>query len=366
MKASFRFSRTQGVILKEMNKPLISIIIPVYNAEDSIKEIASSVLSEDLDNIEMILVDDGSTDSTLKALRGIKSNRKNVTVISQKNGGPSSARNAGIKKAKGEYIQFFDADDNITPKALKTIVKTVEKTKPDVLVSGWSVDLEKDDKLIVGYKKIRPTKETVKADNIVRYTIRSIGTDGKLYNLWNKLFRADIIHENNLKFREDLRFGEDLVFSLEYFKHMSGNLVVIPDITYRYRSSSKVGVFSKSSLMPEYRHANNEALEEFVGKNRDPELDDWFYWVKWRWLLSYWKFVVASSLEYKEKLRLIKEVARGDYVTTSSSKNIGFTKFLMEHIGNILRLSPFLAHLAIVCVVVAKNMIIKIRSLFMN
>jgi glycosyltransferase involved in cell wall biosynthesis len=344
-----------------MNKPLVSIIIPVYNAESSIGKITSSILSEGLKDVELILVDDGSTDSTLKILRGIKSNRKDITVISQKNGGPSSARNSGIKRAKGEYIQFYDADDNIAPGALQTITKEIKKSQPDVLVSGWSIDLESKNETIVGYKKISPAKETVLSKDIIKYTVNSIGTDGKLYNLWNKLFRADIIHNNNLAFREDLRFGEDLVFALEYFKYAE-KLIVIPKVTYSYKSSNKTGVFSKSSLVPEYRHANNEALEDFVGQNRNTELDDLFNWVKWRWLLSYWIIVAGSKIQTKEKVELIKEVSKSNYIVAKNPNVIGVKKLILEYTTNILRRIPYVALLISKLMVFVKNTIIKLKS----
>jgi glycosyltransferase involved in cell wall biosynthesis len=348
-----------------MKQPFLSIIIPVYNAESTVEKIVSSILSENIDDIELILVDDGSTDTTLKVLRGIKSNRKDIVVVSQKNSGPSAARNSGIKKAKGEYIQFYDADDDIVSGSIKKLIGVLRKDTPDVLVSGWIIDLERNGKLVSGYKTVQPKEYTVKAPNIIKYVVESIGTDGKLYNLWNKVFRADIIRDNNLLFREDLRFGEDLIFALEYFKYAQ-KMMIIPDVTYRYKSSNSTGVFSKSSLVPEYRRINNEALEKFVGEKRDKELDDLYNWVKWRWLLSYWMIVAASNLPVREKIKLIREFSTSNFIVAKRHAVIGFKKFITEHIANVLRRAPRLALVASRFVVFIKNTIVRVKSLFKN
>ena len=122
-----------------MRQPLLSIIIPVWNASDNIRHIVNSVLSQSLDNFELILIDDGSSDDTLSVLHAIEKTDKRVKVYTKPNGGPSSARNLGLEKAQGKYIQFYDADDDITPNALRTIVQAIKESKSDLVVSGWKI-----------------------------------------------------------------------------------------------------------------------------------------------------------------------------------------------------------------------------------
>ena len=228
-----------------MDRPLVSIIVPVWNAGETVPRMADTILDQSFENFELILVDDGSTDDTLSILREIEKTDSRVRVFTKPNGGPSSARNLGLEKVNGEYIQFYDADDSVATGALQVIVNAIRKSKGDLLVSGWRIDLQGEKKRVDGYKRISPERELVSNDLRV-YILRSLGTNGMLYNLWNKLFRADIIRKYHLRFREDISFGEDLIFALHYFPYIS-RLQVISDITYHYQESS-TGAFGKSAL----------------------------------------------------------------------------------------------------------------------
>ena len=319
-----------------MKVPLLSIIIPAYNAAHSLPKIVTTILKESFKDFELLLVDDGSTDETLKVIRGLASKDKRIIVRAQRNRGPSSARNTGLLKARGSYIQFYDADDAIIPGSLQTIMTAALETKADVVVSGHTVLSESNGKAI---KTISPEKTTKTGDEIIPFVTRSIGHDGRLYNLWNKLFRAEIIHQHNLTFREDLRFGEDLVFALHYFKH-AHTITTIPNVTYSYVSSATNGVFSSSSIVPEYRLTNDQELTAFVGEERDPELEDLYQWVRWRWLLSYWTLVARSNLPQNEKLNRIKSVSAVSYGVAKTPEYIGKRKYRIEHTTKRLTWSP--------------------------
>lgn len=202
-----------------MQKPAVSIIIPVWNTGDCIKDIVKSITSQKFDDFELLLVDDGSTDNTPSILKELGRNDARIRIFTKPNGGPSSARNTGLDNAKGKYIQFYDSDDNISDDALSTVMNAVNSHDRDLLVSGWQIDVEGTKGIVRDYKQINPEPEIID-DNIIEYTLGSIGSGGTLYNLWNKLFKAEIIKENNLRFREDLRFGEDLIFSLQYISKL--------------------------------------------------------------------------------------------------------------------------------------------------
>ncbi|HRQ86568.1 MAG TPA: glycosyltransferase family 2 protein, partial [Candidatus Saccharibacteria bacterium] len=220
-----------------MKKPILSVIIPVYNAGADIRSVIKDVLSQSFKDFELILVDDGSMDNTLSVLRGIQSKDKRVVVLSKKNGGPSSARNAGLKRAKGTYIQFFDADDRVPKGALEAVVSSMENTGSDMVVSGWQIDLWVKDRLVRNHKTIALKEEEISGDTatIKKHVLKSIGSDGRLYNLWNKMFRADIIKDNYLLFNENIRFGEDVIFAFEYLRHVS-KINYIPTVTYHYQA----------------------------------------------------------------------------------------------------------------------------------
>lgn len=295
----------------DMSKPLVSVIIPVWNTGDNVRQMISAVLAQDFEDFELILVNDGSSDDTLSVLKDVAKTDKRIKVFTKENGGPSSARNLGLDKAEGKYIQFYDADDDVASDALSITVGAMSDNV-DVVVSGWQIDLDTPKGFIKDYKKVSPAPDTVTHD-INQYVLKSLGDSGTLYNLWNKLFRANIIRKHKLRLREDLRFGEDLLFSLECFRHTSG-ISIIPQITYHYRSSSISGEFSSSSLVPEYRVANDEAIVAFA-KDKDSAT---LQWLRWRWLMSYWSLVAGSKKSFSEKISLIGQFRPKDlHIVTS-------------------------------------------------
>ena len=116
-----------------MKKPLVSVIIPTYNAENTLETCLKSVLEQTYDNLEIIVVNDGSTDNTLKIAKSFKS----VTVLSKSNGGPSSARNYGIKFANGSYVCFLDADDYLEKDFVQKMMSFSTNQDNEIIVSGF-------------------------------------------------------------------------------------------------------------------------------------------------------------------------------------------------------------------------------------
>lgn len=285
-------------------RPKLSIIIPTYNAQDSISRIVNTILNQDYENYELIIVNDGSKDDTQGVITQLAKKDSRVVVVSKENGGPSSARNLGLAKARGDYIQFYDADDNIVPGVLSKIVHNMKHN--DMVVSGWQINLQKDDKLIEKYKQLTPEPQIIDR-NIKEFTLKSFGTDGLMYNLWNKMLKTDIIRANNLKFDESLRFGEDVLFTLDYLK-FTKKIQIIPEISYVYTSGSTGSVFRQSSVDPQSRYKNDEALLKYSNSGSKLTHDENIYlqWVRCRWLVSYWSLVASSNKILKQKLKLIR------------------------------------------------------------
>ncbi len=320
-----------------MAKPLVSIIIPAWNTGDTIRHIASSVLAQPFRDFELILVDDGSTDDTLSVLRAIAKTDSRVRVFTKQNGGPSSARNLGLERAMGEYIQFYDADDDIDSDALTTVMQHASKGT-DIIISGWQIDRQiSNTELIKNFDRFLPPPQVVDS-NLNEYVIRSLGNSGTLYNLWNKLFRTEIIREHHLHFREDLRFGEDLLFALEYLRH-SKRIHIIPNITYHYKVNSEGSVFSSSSLIPEYRRVNDDAVVEFAKDKYSDELQ----WLRWRWLMSYWSLVASSKKPLRKKIGLIREFRPKNLSVSYDTGLLGIKKVLLQMMASLCRRSSYLA-----------------------
>lgn len=204
----------------------ISIIVPCYNCQDTIKECYNSI-KKSVNSVlshEIILVNDGSTDNTEHILNGIMSNDKNVVVINQENKGVSAARNIGLKNAKGKYISFVDSDDSVLEEYYtKMVVPLKEDLSLDLIICDYSSSgLIEEDIL------------NISIDNIYEEGLKSKGSFEKLRGyIWNKIYKRNILVDNNIIFDEEVKFCEDLGFNLFYLKYVE-NAKIIPEKLYRY------------------------------------------------------------------------------------------------------------------------------------
>lgn len=346
-----------------MKSPLLSVIIPVYNGSRSIKTIASSITQQSFRDLELILVDDGSTDDTINVLRGIKKNDARVIIKSKKNGGPSSARNLGLSTARGTYIIFLDADDDISSDMFTVFVSALIKNECDLVSSGWRIDLRTGTKMNEGYKLISPKPESITGNALTmkKYFIDSIGNNGQLYNLWNKVFKRSIIEDHNIYFREDVQFGEDLIFTFHYMKYVK-SMTIIPDVLYYYQANSQTSTFSKSALDPTYRLENITELDVYIGNSPDEELYQLAMWVKYRWTLSFYLLVAGSAMSRYEKIKLIAQAPTDGLSPKKSVNYIGFKKYCIELLLSVCTKSPYAALFIGTIGSTLKKQIIKFRA----
>ena len=190
----------------------LSIVIPIYNGENFIENCVESITTQNNGKIEIVIVNDGSTDNTSLICAMLAEKYSFVKYYEKANGGVSSARNFALDVITGEYVWFVDADDSIANGAIKEIFKT------------------QSDLAVFNFLQLSRTNE--KAVNLVveDYVYALNGFDGffkdyvfryKLNNaLWNKVFKTSIIKKNNLAFNESIKIGEDYLFSLCYYKHI--------------------------------------------------------------------------------------------------------------------------------------------------
>jgi glycosyltransferase involved in cell wall biosynthesis len=192
----------------------VSIIIPVYNAEKQLNRCIDSVLNQEYQDFEIIAVDDGSSDSSPEILDKYGAADKRVMVIHKKNGGVSAARNTALKQSQGKYIQFMDADDWIPADSTKLLVRDAEEKQADLVVGDFY--------RVVGKNVAR--KGSMDKDDVMtlqEYAEEMMDSPADFYYgvLWNKLYRADLIHDNDVAMDEDLNWCEDFIFNLEYLIH---------------------------------------------------------------------------------------------------------------------------------------------------
>lgn len=200
-----------------MNNPLISIIIPAYNVEQYLTACLSSIEQQTYQNFEVILIDDGSIDSTGAMCDTVATKDDRFKVIHQKNQGVSVARNKGIEKARGEYIAFIDSDDKITPEYLSSF-----SLKNDIEIQGHVI-YENNIQRSVIYSKRKVQKDVAK--------VFCLGPFNSA--VWGKIFKTSIIKDNKIVFPVNLCFSEDTIFLLQYIKHCK-TLAVFDAAEYIY------------------------------------------------------------------------------------------------------------------------------------
>ena len=191
----------------------VSIIVPVYNAEKTIRRCIDSILNQEYTDFELIAADDGSKDSSGAILDEYAARDGRVRVLHKENSGVSDTRNQAIALATGTYLQFLDSDDWITPDATRLLVRTAEENQCDLVVSDFY--------RVVGTRVSH--KGDIEEDGVLtreEYATHMMENPADFYYgvLWNKLYRREIITRSHLKMDPEISWCEDFMFNLEYIR----------------------------------------------------------------------------------------------------------------------------------------------------
>ncbi len=213
------------------NMPLISVIVPVYNAEHYLKECIISIINQTVYDLEIILINDGSTDKSGEICDHFSNNDRRVISIHQTNLGVSAARNKGLQVAKGKYIAFVDSDDILPKDAYENLLKLI---KEDHLVIGQIQMISEDGKLqkSLSFGKREMSQEEFLKELFLEKELTYLGYP------WDKLYFRHTIEKYHLRFDEKIRLNEDRLFVLTYLIHCK-EVVFCKDVVYYYRQRSK-------------------------------------------------------------------------------------------------------------------------------
>ncbi len=204
----------------------VSVIIPVYNAEKYIGRCLDCVCGQSYPNMEIILVNDGSTDNSHAVCAHRAKDDPRIRIIDKKNGGPGDARNAALDVATGEYIQFVDADDILLPNATEKLVQAM--AKHDMVIAHYNLCIQ-NSRVNKGLIKENTTMErTAFLHALMRYP-------GSFFYsaLWNKLYSRALIQQHGLRFNNHLAWGEDFEFNMKHYAKVQ-SVRFIPDVIYDY------------------------------------------------------------------------------------------------------------------------------------
>lgn len=194
--------------------PAVSIIVPVYNAEEYLKRCVDSILGQEYKDFELLLVDDGSTDSSGEICDTYAAEDKRVYVIHKANSGVSDTRNMAISHARGTYLQFVDSDDWLTPDATKLMVRSAEDHHCDLVISDfYRVSGER-----VSHKGDIEEDGVMNQEEFASCMMEN-PSDFYYGVLWNKLYRREIVERYGLRMDSEISWCEDFMFNLEYIRH---------------------------------------------------------------------------------------------------------------------------------------------------
>ena len=284
---------------------LLTVIIPIYNCAPVIRQCLDSI---DYPDAEVLVIDDGSTDSTAETVLRFAQDHPNVRLIQKENGGVSSARNLGLASASGKYVLFIDADDYLVPGGISRIVELAENNDADVVtyrivsVSNTApVDTESVRDYQMAYRMI-----IGEGESLLRYDVPD-------YHVVDAVFRRLLINENEIRFSSQLSLREDDVFCGMLFCH--ANKVIVTDLPlYRYVRSSNYSSTHNQSLEKQRKLIASSYLAmrlrgDYV-KEHCPEAMPWERMKYMRWVCHpKTAFNACYSLsEYKAILNEYKEL----------------------------------------------------------
>lgn len=218
----------------------VSVVLSIYNVEAYLKKCIDSIINQTHTNLEIILVDDGSTDDCPGICDEYAQKDCRIKVIHKQNGGPSSARNSGIDIATGEYICFFDGDDFVEIDMVEMLLKAIQEYDNDVCVCGYSVDEYDAMNKLISTKEVAPYFSYLNRTFSLSEYERILGWCGYT---WNKLYKRKLLMRCHLRFEEGISLGEDLLFNAEVFLN-AAKVRFLPYVGYHYiqRKRESLGV----------------------------------------------------------------------------------------------------------------------------
>lgn len=195
-------------------RPMVSIVVPIYNAENYLRRCVDSILNQEYTDFELLLVNDGSTDASGDICEEYGDQDPRVIVIQKENTGVSDSRNRALDRARGKYLQFLDSDDWITPDATRLFVRAAEEYGCDMVISDFY--------RVVGERL--STKGDIEEEGVLtreEFAAHMMENPADFYYgvLWNKLYRRNIVEEHNLRMDTDINWCEDFMFNLEYIRY---------------------------------------------------------------------------------------------------------------------------------------------------
>lgn len=288
-----------------MNIKTVSVIVPIFNAESSLIRCVKSIREQSYEHLEIILVNDGSTDESGRICESLALIDERIQVYEQENKGPAAARNTGLRHATGMFIQFVDADDVIATNMIDSFIRS--EIAPDLFICGYKWDDEDVIPEIEG--------EFTKSEFMKHFG--SLYKSMLLSSPCNKIYKREIIEEYNITFDESLRYGEDLYFNLDYLSKTK-SLYMTKKVLYQYTRTKNSLTTSFIPNLLELQIAIDKRVRDFMS-----EEDALTEMNKKNVAISFANSVLhatsnilhpQSPYDYVAKKKLLKDILHDNYI----------------------------------------------------
>lgn len=278
-----------------MAAPKVSVIVPIYNREKYISDTIDSLLSQTLADIEIVCVNDGSTDGTKKILEQYSKKDSRVAVVNKENGGASSSRNAGLERASANYVMFCDSDDLFAPSMCKEMVNAIEKSQADLAMCEIDIRYDAHSEIKSSddaYYCLKFSGQTTINDEVIRKTDASI---------CDKIFRKDIIQKYGIRFPEGLN-NEDYYFYNSYMSVSNMAYYVNKKLYHYIRHDVSImsDNFDQNQYSPDHLLVAEE-LFKFYQKNNFLEKHTNLFWLQFT--ESFWFSYCHSAKKHQKRIQ---------------------------------------------------------------
>ncbi len=296
----------------------VSVIIPAYNSEKYISRCLDSVLGQTMKDIEIIVVNDGSTDKTLDILKGYKAeNPEIIKIIDQQNQGQSNSRNNGIRVTEGEYIAFVDSDDYIEPNMLEVLFEKAEKSNAEVVVGDTNC--------------VYPNKSVIIKSG-VDFESQNLNTEQKkallfMYPVvWNKIYKKSFLIENELFFESGMWF-EDVLF-INKMVSVIKSISFVEDVIYNYIQHPNSITYTYSEKLLDLKLMLDKTLEIYKEKKLYDEYYNELEYMYARYMLATYikRLSKAKSLKrFKEGIKFAKRCVKNAFPDYRKNPYVNFS-----------------------------------------
>ncbi len=318
-----------------MDNILVSILVPVYNTSEYLRKCLDTLTNQTLKEIEIICVNDGSTDNSLEILEEYRAKDPRVIIVNKKNGGLPSARNAGIDNARGEYLGFVDSDDYVEPTMFELLYKAAKKRNSEVVVCGAEIFPESPAPSAWLREVLSP-----RDCHYPKFTTDVLFKEKSRPFLWRNLVKRELIERENIRLKEDIVLGEDQAFQFKVYPKAKG-ITFISDKLYHYcwyRPGSIMNTELNRKIVRKVdAHVNlcTHVMDEIKRNPTDSDMRKEI--LLWAVELLFDDFI---KLSYKDRFRIAKKLV-------DSWRVFGYWNFhnsFAPHINDMFRYFHFIAN----------------------